>query len=480
VTDRGTAPSAEPYSPQRRTALLLTGTGTAGAYHAGVLRALHEAGVKLDVVSGHGIGVVGALFAAVDGVQKLWDDRGFWRTAGVRELYPWRPTLKVVALALILSVALVALPLAAMAGGLVVFPIDFALKMIGLSAASGLAERYLRFAASAFAPEGLPTWLPRLVVLVLGTAGAVATVGAWLGSDPRRQRGRFWWRILRPPLSAASAIGHFWSITWDLLRGAAQLTQPAREDLARRYIEVLSENLGQPGFRELLVAVHDLDARRDLIFALVNERRRRDLVRRPTTEEADARRAELVDLSGIARDHLPDAVAAALAIPIVTDPHSMTFAPDAYWRGETHRVCDRPACASRLVAELARLDVEQVVLVSSVSSATGPHTLAPPRIDGKGRISEFLQSSEAAIVRDLSELNARGGPRIFTIQPAHNPIGVFDLSGGFDDRSDRSQPLDELMAQGYTDAYHQFIEPVVGASGERVGQHSSSRAKTRA
>src|SRR5437773_12567049 len=70
---------AEPYSPRRRTALVLTGTGTAGAYHAGVLRALHEAGVKLDIVAGRGIGVVGALFAAVDGGQRLWDEAGFWR-----------------------------------------------------------------------------------------------------------------------------------------------------------------------------------------------------------------------------------------------------------------------------------------------------------------------------------------------------------------------------------------------------------------
>jgi hypothetical protein len=26
------------------------------------------------------------------------------------------------------------------------------------------------------------------------------------------------------------------------------------------------------------------------------------------------------------------------------------------------------------------------------------------------------------------------------------------------------------MSRGYEDAYHQFIEPVVGASGERVGK----------
>src|SRR6187402_2192103 len=88
---RGDLSSSEPYSPERRTALLLTGTGTAGAYHAGVLRALHEAGVKIDIVAGRGIGVVGALFAAVDGAHRLWDDKGFWRAPAVQSMYGWRP-----------------------------------------------------------------------------------------------------------------------------------------------------------------------------------------------------------------------------------------------------------------------------------------------------------------------------------------------------------------------------------------------------
>src|SRR6476469_8846337 len=87
----------EPYSPQRRTALVLTGTGTAGAYHAGVLRALHEAGVKLDVVSGRGIGVVGALFAAIDGTSRLWDERGFWRSPAVAGFYRWHGLLRLAA-----------------------------------------------------------------------------------------------------------------------------------------------------------------------------------------------------------------------------------------------------------------------------------------------------------------------------------------------------------------------------------------------
>src|SRR5207302_7289896 len=96
---------ADHYSPQLRTALVLTGTGTAGAYHAGVLRALHEAGVKLDVVAGRGIGVVGALFAAIDGAQRLWEDQGFWRTPELRSLYRWHAVATSIAWAVALSVA---------------------------------------------------------------------------------------------------------------------------------------------------------------------------------------------------------------------------------------------------------------------------------------------------------------------------------------------------------------------------------------
>jgi hypothetical protein len=470
MKDRGAASAVEPYSPQRRTALVLTGTGTAGAYHAGVLRALHEAGVKIDVVSGRGIGVIGALFAAVDGAQRLWEEKGFWRAPDVGRLYPWRRSLRLTVLALAVSMAIVVLPLAAVAAGLVIFPIDFLLKMVGLSSASGLAGRYLNFAAASFAPQALPTWLPRLVLLVLTFAAAVAAAAAWFGNGRRHQQGGLWWRLARPPLTSSSVVDQGWSAMWDLLRGAAQLKQPAQRELARRYTELLSENLGQPGFRELVIAVHDLDARRDLVFALVGERRRRDLVRRPTTEEAEARRAEVHDLSGVARDYLADAVAGSLAIPLATEVHPIRFAPDGYWRGETHRLCDRPASLGRLLEELTRLEVEQIVLASAAPESPGPHALARPRVDGRGRLGDYLQSFEAATVRDAAGSGGKISPRIFTIRPAHNPIGPFDFAGAFDDRSDRRQPLAELMARGYEDAYHQFIEPVVAASGDRVGQ----------
>jgi hypothetical protein len=464
-------PSAtDAYSPQLRTALVLTGTGTGGAYHAGVLRALQEAGVKLDLVAGRGIGVVGALFAAIDGAQRLWDEKGFWRSASVRSLYGWRTAPRIVAGALALALALVALPIAAIAVGLVVFPIDFLLKMVGVTAGEGLTGAYLRFAQAAFAPGALPTWLPRLVVLVLVAATAAVVASGWIAAGGRRSRGAFWWRLARAPLSAADTADHCWRVMWDLVRGATQLKQPTPADLARRYTEMLAENLGQPGFRELVIAVHDLDVHRDLVFAMVEEPRRRDLFRRTTSEAADARRAEVFDLAGMAREYLADAVAAALTVPVASDVHTVTFAPDAYWRGETHRLCDRPDSLVRLLEELADLGVVQMILVSAAPESQGPHELQPPRLDGRGRVGEYLQSAEAAIVRDATRMAAGRVPRIFTIRPPHNPLGPFDFSGGFDDRSDRRQPLGELMARGYEDAYRQFIEPVVGASGERVGQ----------
>ena len=466
--------TTDTYAPILRTALVLSGTGTAGAYHAGVLRALHEAGVKLDVVAGRGVGVIGAVFAAVDGAQRLWDEKGFWHAPAIRTMYGWHTLPRLIVGALAVSVAIVAVPLAVMALGLVVFPIDFLMKMVGAAGASGPASAYLRLAQSAFAPEGFPTWLPRLVLLVLGATGIIAIVTGWM-NGARIARGPFWWRAVRPPLSSASVVEHCWRVIWDLLRGAAALKQPTPAELGRRYVEMLADNLGQPGFRELLISVHDIDAHRDLVFALLSESRRRQLVRRPTSEAAESRKAEVFDLAGVARDYLPDALAAALSVPMATDWRLVTFAPEAYWRGETHRLCDRAGGLIRVVDELIDLGVEQIILVSAAPESPGPHALAAPRLDGRARLGELLQSSEAAILRDATTTTA--GVRMFTIRPAHNPIGPFDFGGTFDDRSHRRLGLGELINRGYEDAYRQFIEPVVGASGERVG-HQKLKLKT--
>jgi hypothetical protein len=242
--------------------------------------------------------------------------------------------------------------------------------MLGSGRTSDVLGAYLQFTQAAFEPGALPTWLPRLVVLVLGSVGVAALVAGWAGGGTRRQRGPFWWRILRPPLSSLQAVEQCWRVMWDLLRGAAQLKEPTPLELSRRFTELVAENIGQPGFREMVLAVHDLDAHRDLVFTLVAQARRRDLLRRSTIEEAEERRAGVFDLSGVAREYLPDVVAGALAVPVASEPSTLRFAPEAFWRGETHRLCDRPASVARVLEELIDLEVEQILLVSAAPGST--------------------------------------------------------------------------------------------------------------
>src|SRR5688572_30850719 len=90
-------PPAEPYAPRLRTALVLAGTGTAGAYHAGVLRALHEAGVKIDMAAGVGMGTTAAAFTAIDGGARLWEANGIWRDPKDVTLYGWHPSWRLAA-----------------------------------------------------------------------------------------------------------------------------------------------------------------------------------------------------------------------------------------------------------------------------------------------------------------------------------------------------------------------------------------------
>ena len=82
------------YSPKRRTALVLTGSGTSGAYHAGVLKALDESGVKIDLVVGSGIGSVAAAFSAVAGGARLYGPGGFWEGVSWSSFYRLRPILR--------------------------------------------------------------------------------------------------------------------------------------------------------------------------------------------------------------------------------------------------------------------------------------------------------------------------------------------------------------------------------------------------
>jgi hypothetical protein len=473
------------YSTRLRTALVLTGTGTAGAYHAGVLRALHEAGIKIDLVAGRGTGALGAYFAAVDGGARLWEANGLWRAPSAARYYGWRPPLRVAGWALVAAAAVFALPLALLALAVLVGLVGLLVTLVGFeSAGSGLTTRFSGWIATLFAPAALPTVVPRLALFAIFVALAALAAGvvaaAYRATARRRSRKGLFWRLLGAPLSASPIVDRSAAELWNLIRGAAPVAAPPRGELARRYVELLWENLGQPGFRELLVTAHDMDARRDVVFAALGPAHRPRFFARPGGQDSATRQSEAFDLAGAAREHALDALAAALTIPIATEPQLLTFAAEGPWRGETHRLCDRPGALARLLEEVAAAGAEQVILLGAAPPAARVHELSSGRVDLRGRAGEQLAAFETASLRDALEHFAGRFAGLFVIRPVHNPLGPLDFTGVYDERSDRTHTLGELVDRGYEDAYRQFIEPIVGAGGERIQAEEGGRAETTA
>ena len=117
------------YSPARRTALVLCGTGAHGAYHAGALRALEEAGVKIDIVAGQGIGAGAAMLAAIDGAARLWEPGGIWRASERGTIsggfYGWRRPIRIAGWLTLLLILVLVAPLGVLGAGVIVAPLAF-------------------------------------------------------------------------------------------------------------------------------------------------------------------------------------------------------------------------------------------------------------------------------------------------------------------------------------------------------------------
>jgi len=437
-----------------------------------VLRALQEAGVRLDLVCGHGVGAATAMLAAIDGGSRLWDDAGIWRSRASQRFYGWKPLI--VSSGWIASLLIVVLlsPVLALAGAMLVLAAGFVVTLAGSATIGADLNRVASTALQvALSPENLPTIVPRLAMVVLAVLVVVACAGVlvaqWQAPLRRQSHGAWWWRLIGAPLDADRIRGTFTTALWQLIRGATPAHPPAAGVVGRRYAEALAENLGQPGFRELLLVVTDIDARRDLVAALVADPFRHEFL---APRAGRDRRSEVLDLTGNGRDHALDVLTSALTPPLLCDPALVRFTGDSLWRGETHRFCDRPDAVYRLIEEAAMAGATQALIVSAVASRISAHALRPPRLDLRNRFGDFVMASEAAAVRDAIETARLGFDSVYLICPDHNPIGPFDFGGAYDEASDRRVTLGELMEHGYADAYHRFIDPIVGASGEAIGR----------
>jgi hypothetical protein len=459
------------YSPRLRTGVVLCGVGTAGAYHAGVWRALTESGVKVDVLAAHGAGVPTALCAAIDGGARLWDAAGPWTGARIRRAYTWRPALRIAATGLLAAGIILAAPLLVLVWAALVYAASLLAALVNLPDASAwLVGFYQRSIELLFNPPLIPTIVPRAMMLaVLVVAGVVVAAGVRAAAaerSRRRLRGAWWWRLLGSPLDSTEPAAVFVETLWALVRGASNAPAPVPAEIGRRFADILADNFGQPGFCEVVLAVHDVDARRDLVGALLPPDRLAAFTSR--REGAGPREAECVDLGTAQRDLVVEFLVGAQRLPLASAPHVVRFAADGYWRGEEHRICDRPELAVRLIDELAGLGVEQVVLVGAAPVGAMPHGMRMRAVDLRGRAGEAIRSIETAVLQDAWAAASTRFSGVFVVRPDHNAIGPFDFAGSYDEASDRRRTMPELLQQGYQDAYRQFIEPVV-ASGERLG-----------
>jgi len=461
------------YSPERRTAVVLSGTGMHGAYHAGVLRALQESGVKVDLLAGHGAGAANAALAAIDGQARLWEADGLWLGPQARLFYSWTMPVRVLVWLLIALGALILAPLGlVVASGLIVYPLGFLLDTFGATAGARMVAVYQGWLQVVFSADVLPAIIPRLGMALVVAVGlvlaGVAGRAAWQGRG-RRTLGAPWWRVVGAPMDAGVTRQAMTAMVGQLLRGTT-VGAAASGSLGRRYAEVLSEGLGQPGFRELIIAATDLDGQRDVVGALLREPHAPEFMAARSERE---RRADVLDFSASGRDHLIDLVSAALTPAVVAEPHAMPFAADGHWRGETHRLCDRPGIVHRLLEEVAIAGVTQAIVVSACAPVTEPHHLPLARLDARHRAGEFIAAAEATALRDALETARLRFDAVYVIRPSHNALGPFDCTGVYDRASDRHAEVAELVQRGYEDALQQFIEPVVGASGDRLAQDAA-------
>ena len=460
------------YSPKRRTALVFAGSGTSGAYHAGALRALDESGVKIDLVVGSGIGAMSAAFAAVTGGPKLYGPGGFW--SGVRwgSFYRLRPVVRLALALLGVSFGIFAAPmLLGLALGIVITLLLIVDRVVPGSASRALA--FLWVAPEALSGPYLAAQAVPVFALALLAMIAVATL--WL-----RDRRRFA-EAFESFLDARPGLQRLRAAVWQVAGGAAaRAPAPSEAELGRRYVALLAENLGEPGFRELILRTADLDRGGPLAFVLLKDA--------PGTRR-DGVLADSVELRVPGQDALFfDALATGLLCPLALPLRRVSFPKGAVHAGETHRLTDATFMAGSGIAEALAAGAEQVIVVTGVPQNAAPlaRRRGPlARIDAASRALEAQAAREIEDTERLSRVVGTLGHRtgdgrgawedpstgrvfsevdLWVIRPQRRALGPMELDGVRDPATEVLQTTEDLVEMGFRDAYRQFVEPVVGQS----------------
>ena len=471
------------YSPRRRTALVLAGSGTSGAYHAGVLKALDESGVKVDLVVGSGAGALAASFAAAAAGQKLYGPGGFWAEAGWDSFYRLRAGLRIAVLLLACSFGVFLLPvaLALLAG--VLFPLLLVLDLV----VPGLPGQAVALVSGAPALLRAPYLAAlSLPIFLLCAAAFLAMVRLAL------RRGRRAGESFEAVLEAGPARRRLRQALWEVARGSAVGSRPPSDaEVGRRYVSLLADNLGQPGFRELILRTADLDTGGPLSFVLIADEHRAGWA---SARGRGARfRGEglpgAVDLRAPGNDALCfDAVLTGVLPAAVTPARRVAFPKGGVHAGESHRLTEATLAGGSGISEALAAGAEQIILATGVpENATLPTRRRGPAALADGVLGMLERQAVDGDLREAERLNrmvetlghhTEDGARawqdpetgqvyravsLYVVRPERRLLGPLELDGSVDPATEVETVPEDLIEQGYRDAYRLFVEPVVGA-----------------
>ncbi len=456
----------------RRTAVVFAGSGASGAYHAGVLKALDEAGVRIDLMVGSGVGVLAAAFGAAACGSTLYGEKGLWREISSRRVFRLRwglrflRSLGLVALSAFLVPALLALTLGLFLPAFLA--VDFARPgfMTGLfqgvaALASGL-RLFFVFALAA------PTFLALLFLLLRGAS---------LLRSSRRRMGE----ALESAFDLSGIETDLARRLWEAARGPAlNVSAPLTSEIGRQFAALIAENAGQPGFRGLVLRAANLDARKPLVLKLGSDDGRGI----STDQEGD----DLLDLKeATVAPLLYDVVATAFGATPLSSPRRVRLPKQGAFGGEVHRIAEASAAAGSGLSEAIAMGADQIVLVTATAKNPGP---MPERRGLKALASAFLALQErAGIESDLEQTERLNrivdtvghqkstGERewqdpltgrkfrsvtIHVIRPRRSRLRPLDLDGAVDPSSEAETSLLDWLDEGHRDAHRCYLDSALG------------------
>ena len=469
-----------------RTAVVFAGSGASGAYHAGVLKALDEAGVRIDLMVGSGVGVLAAAFGAAGAGSALYGEKGLWREISARQVFRLRPgfrflrSLAVVALSAFLVPALLALLLGLLLPAFLA--VDFArpgfmadLSQTIAALAPGLRLFFI-FALSA------PTFFGFLFVLFRGAS---------LVKGSKRRIGE----ALESAFDLSSIEAELARRLWEVARGPAlNGGPPSTSEVGRQYAALIAENTGQPGFRGLVLRAANLDARRPLVLRLVPEDRGGGSRKPEGGTELDLRDEAVAPL-------LYDVVATAFAASPLTAPRRVRLPKQGAFGGEVHRIAEASAIQGAGLSEAIALGADQIVLVTATAKDPGP--LAERRglkalasaylaLQERTSIEGDLQQTERLnrIVETVGHQRSTGqrewqdpltGRRfrpvvIHTVRPRRSLLRPLDLDGAIDPANEVETTLVDWLDEGHRDAHRCFLDAALGEDSHGEGLASRPAA----